>query len=150
MKCDKQAVKVSFGKRNAKATKYKRLKVFQKQTFIVSIYFLAICTELTSFAEFRPQKVIKNLFMSFGTIFWDVILGWYYDILGWKLCKQTSYWSKTGFFSQLKIILNFHPKITSQNFVPKDMNKSIHNRQKWKQQLIPRKRKYFQFQFKTY
>ena len=30
-----------------------------------------------------------NLFMSFGTIFWDVILGWYYDILGWKLCKQT-------------------------------------------------------------
>ena len=75
MKCDKQAVKVSFGKRNAKATKYKRLKVFQKQTFIVSIYFLAICTELTSFAEFRPPKVIKNLFMSFGTIFWDVILG---------------------------------------------------------------------------
>ena len=33
------------------------VEVFQKQTFIVSIYFLAICTELTSFAEFRPQKV---------------------------------------------------------------------------------------------
>ena len=33
------------------------VEVFQKQTFIVSIYFLAICMELTSFAEFRPQKV---------------------------------------------------------------------------------------------
>ena len=42
----------------------------------------------------------KNLFMSFSTIFSYVILGWYYDILGWKLCKQTSYWSKTVFFSQ--------------------------------------------------
>ena len=39
-----------------------------------------------------------NLFMSFGTIFWDVILGWYYDIFWWKLFKQTSYWSKTEFF----------------------------------------------------
>ena len=27
---------------------------------------------------------IKDLFMSFDTIFWDVILEWYYDILGWK------------------------------------------------------------------
>ena len=25
-----------------------------------------------------------DLFMSFETIFWDVILGWYYNILGWK------------------------------------------------------------------
>ena len=41
---------------------------------------------------------ITNLFMSFGTIFWDVILGWYYNILWWKLCKQTSYWYKTVFF----------------------------------------------------
>ena len=59
MKCDKQAVKVRNAK--AKATKYKRykLRVFfsKKKPFIVSIYFLAICTELTSFAEFRPQKV---------------------------------------------------------------------------------------------
>ena len=43
-----------------------------------------------------------NLFMIFDTIFWDIILGWYYDILGWKLSKQTSYWSKKEFFSPLK------------------------------------------------
>ena len=49
--------------------------------------------------------------MSFDTIFWAVISGWYYNILGWKLYKQTSYWSKTGFFSQLKIIIKFHPKL---------------------------------------
>ena len=29
-----------------------------------------------------------------------------------ELIKQTSYWSKTGFFSQLKIIINFHPEIS--------------------------------------
>ena len=44
----------------------------------------------------------------------------YCDILEWKFCKQTSYWSKTSFFSQLKIITNFHPKISYE----KDMNKS--------------------------
>ena len=33
----------------------------------------------------------------FRTLFWDdMIICW------WKLSKQTSYWSKTGFFSQLK------------------------------------------------
>ena len=25
-----------------------------------------------------------DFFISFGTIFWDIILGWYYNILGWK------------------------------------------------------------------
>ena len=60
MKCDKQAVKVSFGKEMLRLLSIKgRVEVFQKQTFIVSIYFLAICRELRSFAEFRPQKV-KN------------------------------------------------------------------------------------------
>ena len=53
-----------------------------------------------------PLKT-KNLFMSFSY----VILGWYHDSLlmkiimivcWWKLSKQTSYWSKTVFFSQLK------------------------------------------------
>ena len=51
--------------------------------------------------------------MSFSTIFWDVILGWYYDILEWKFRKQTSYW----FFSQLKIVIKFHPKY--HNIIPK-------------------------------
>ena len=40
----------------------------------------------------------RDLFMSFGMIVWDIIFGWYYNILGWKLSKQTSYWSQTGFF----------------------------------------------------
>ena len=44
-----------------------------------------------------------------------VILGWYYDILGWKLCKQTSYWSKTGFYFSVKN----HDKFSSQNIVLK-------------------------------
>ena len=53
--------------------------------------------------------------MSFDTIFWDVILGWYYNILGWKLSKQTSYWSKTGFCFSVKN----HNIFLSQNNVPK-------------------------------
>ena len=56
--------------------------------------------------------------MSFGTKFWDVILGWYYNILGWKLSKQTSYWSKTGFFFSVKN----HNKISSQNLVNSSQN----------------------------
>ena len=62
--------------------------------------------------------------MFFGTIFWNVILGWYYDILGWyydilgwKLCKQTSYWPKTGFFS----VKNYY-KFSSQNIVISSQN----------------------------
>ena len=33
--------------------------------------------------------------MSFGTIFWDVILGWYYDILGWKFIMIFNWEKKT-------------------------------------------------------
>jgi len=62
--------------------------------------------------------------MSFGTIFWDVILGWYYDILGWKLCKQTSYWSKTGFSFSVKN----HNKFSSQNIVLKG-HEQVKNKQ---------------------
>ena len=40
----------------------------------------------------------------------------HYGMLFWnenEVCKQTFYWSKTGFlFSQLEIIIDFHPKIT--------------------------------------
>ena len=47
--------------------------------------------------------------MSFGNIFWDVILGW-------KLCKQTSYSRpKLFFFFSFKN----HNKFSSQNNVPK-------------------------------
>ena len=46
----------------------------------------------------------------FGMLLWDVILGWNYDILEWNLSNQIK--SKTVFFSQLKIIINFHPKIS--------------------------------------
>ena len=72
-----------------------------------------------------------DLFMCFGTLFQDFILWWCYNILEWKFSKQTSHWFKKVFFSQLEIIINFHPKIswyhpkiTSKNIVPKDMNKS--------------------------
>ena len=48
----------------------------------------------------------------------------------WKLSKQASYWSKTGFFLtykskqyfHLKLAL-YHPKITYKNNVQKEMNK---------------------------
>ena len=60
-----------------------------------------------------------ELFMSFRTIILNIILGW-------KLGEQTSYWSKAVFFfSQLKIIINFHPKITSKIIVPMDIFGSI-------------------------
>ena len=74
--------------------------------------------------EVLQVAMVKNLFMSFCTIFWYVILGW------WKIGKQTSYWSKTGFFLSLKNkqcfhpkLLRHHPKIMFKNIVQKDMNK---------------------------
>ena len=61
----------------------------------------------------RGVQVSINLFMSFDTIFWKIILQL-------KLCKQTSHQSTTAFFSQLKIIANFQFKISYE----KGMNKS--------------------------
>ena len=50
----------------------------------------------TSMNNFKPFQVVEMIFL-------DVTLGWYYDILGQKFVmiigKQTSYWSKTVFFS---------------------------------------------------
>ena len=85
--------------------------------------FFVICLFL-SISKHKNRLMINeiiDLFLSFDTIFWNVLLGWYYDILGWKLSKQTSYWSKTGFFSSVKkIIMNFHKiVISSRNNVPK-------------------------------
>ena len=78
--------------------------------------------------------ITLNLFLCFCTIFSYVILGWYHDnLLMIKLSKQTSYWSNTVFFSQLKKVNNifiFHPtlswwhsKITYKIILQKDMNK---------------------------
>ena len=44
----------------------------------------------------------------FRMLFWDDITKIYW----WKSSKQTSYWSKTGFFSQLKSKQCFHPKLS--------------------------------------
>ena len=49
-------------------------------------------------------------------------MGWYYNILGLKLNKKTSYWSKTGFFFSVKNQNKFSSQnivISSQNSVPK-------------------------------
>ena len=60
------------------------------------------------------KKPAKNLFMSFCTIFWYVILGWYHNNLLMKIkLKQTSYWSKflkQVFFSVKKVNYIFIPK----------------------------------------
>ena len=54
----------------------------------------------------QPNEKMTNFFMSFCTIFSYIILGWYHDNLLIKLSKQTSYWSRTGFFSHLKKYIN--------------------------------------------
>ena len=77
----------------------------------------------------------KDLFMSFDTIFWDIILGWYHDIFGWKFIMIFNWEEKTCLgpirkFVYLIFITNFRniiPKLTSQIIVPKDMNKSYLN-----------------------
>ena len=40
-------------------------------------------------------SVIENFFVSYGTKFWDVICGWYYDILGWKYIMIFNWEQKT-------------------------------------------------------
>ena len=60
--------------------------------------------------KIKKKKIRKDQkpFHVVGMIFLDVISAWYYDILWQKIVmilgKQTSYWSKTGYFSvcQLK------------------------------------------------
>jgi hypothetical protein len=64
--------------------------------------------------QILEKKEIKST--SLGTIFWDVILGWYYDI------KQTTYWSETGCVFSVKNHTNFSSQnivISSQNNIPK-------------------------------
>ena len=77
-------------------------------------------TRVCTVEEFPVRFFFKN--QRLVHVLWDVILGWYYNILEWKLSKQTSYWCKTVFFS-----LKNHNKFSSQNNVPKyskkDMNK---------------------------
>ena len=60
--------------------------------------------------------------MSPGMKFWDVILGWYYNILEWK-----SIWEKKTvcLFFQLRKIY-YHNKFSSQNKVPKYHHGIIH------------------------
>ena len=55
--------------------------------------------------------------MSFGTKFWDVILGWYYNILGWKLSEKLLVGPKQVFFS-----VGNHNKFSSQNIIISSQN----------------------------
>ena len=96
---------------------------WEKTLFWTNKKFVYILNFHQQITVISSLNCVRKYYVIFGAIFWDIILGWYYNILGWKLCKQTSYWSKTVFFSQLKIITNFHPKITSQNIIRKDTNK---------------------------
>jgi hypothetical protein len=82
--------------------------------------------------------VTLDFFVSFCMVLWDVILGWYYNMLEWKLSKQTSYWSKTGFPFSGKNRNNFSSRtilMSSQHNVPKYHTKgheqitSLHNYQ---------------------
>ena len=68
-----------------------------------------------------------NLIMLSCTLFWDVTLGWYHEILGWRFIiiywktEKNLFWTNKKFV-YLNIITNFCPKITSQNIVPKTWN----------------------------
>ena len=59
-------------------------------------------------------------------LFSDVILGWYYHILGRKFVmiigKQTSYWSKTGLCLSLPVKKVNNNKFSSQNIVISSQN----------------------------
>ena len=75
-------------------------------------------------------KILINFFISSGTIFWDVILGWCYNILGRKFIMIYN-WEKKMFLTNKKfvyllfltkycdIIPKYRPKLSSQN----EMNK---------------------------
>ena len=109
------------------------LRFFEK-TYGQQLIFRKVTDFIKKTKGLTSVLITLNLFMSFCTIFSYVILGWYHDnLLMIKLSKQTSYWSNTGFFSQLKKVNNifiFHPtlswwhsKITYKIILQKDMNK---------------------------
>ena len=53
--------------------------------WILLEYYIAHCTMMRFFKTFIVEHgKAKNLFMSSCTLFWDVILGWYHEILGRK------------------------------------------------------------------
>ena len=90
---------------------------------------LSLFDQLTSIWTWCPRKELQpshtfdritiNLFMLWGwyfeTLFWDKNLLWY-------LGKQTSYWSKTGFFLSLPVEKENNNKFSSQNFVISSQN----------------------------
>ena len=66
-----------------------------------------------------------NLFMLSCALFWDIILGWYHKILGWKFIiiyfltgrlRKNLFWTNKKFV-YLNIITIFCPKLTSENIV---------------------------------
>ena len=95
--------------RNCKHNKFAKgnmKKIFRNNKHFPCVHakLLTLCRQRNSW-----YKTCSCLFVRyFHTLFWDDIT----IICWWKLSKQTSYWPKTGFFSHLKIIIKFHPKIS--------------------------------------
>ena len=69
-----------------------------------------------------------TMFMSSCTLFWDVILGWYHEILGWKFIiiyffkwqtekKPDLEQYEVCLLKYIRIITNFRPKLTSEHIV---------------------------------
>ena len=84
--------------------------------WILLEYYIAHCTMMRFFKTFIVEHgKAKNLFMSSCTLFWDVILGWYHEILGLKFIiiyffnwqtEKNLFWTNKKFV-YLNIITNF-------------------------------------------
>ena len=81
----KKAIHVPWELENRKKISFKILRTNIKKKHYRGIDHLVYAF------MFWENCLPKDLFMSFGMIFGNVILGWYYNILGWKLSKQTSF-----------------------------------------------------------
>ena len=114
-----------------KATKFCKIftlvNIFQKFCGLLRTYEHFAQTNPSNFSD----KIKDNRLVH---VLWYEILGHYFGMIlqyfGWKLSKQTSYWPKTVFFSQLEIkwyfhpkLLWYHPKTTYKNILQRDMNK---------------------------
>ena len=114
---------------------------------LLLLLFTIILISKMAIARFCPccfQRLLFVLFLPFGLKRWSIInklfcspqtsswsLAWYFLFWDGILDDITILGDEIGpnqvFLSQLKITIDFHPKISFQNIEPKDMNKSINS-----------------------
>ena len=65
--------------------RYKIRQILDLKSMMIKENFCILWIDIVTSCEKWPKSLMsKDLFMSSCTLFWDIMLGWYYNILLWK------------------------------------------------------------------